>query len=1018
MREDGFRRARALARATRDLGVATTIALLLASRAASAQTINFRDYTSAEGLPASQVLAIHQDHLGYIWFATYGGLSRFNGKEFRTFSKEDGLSSNAVWDVTEDGKGRLLLATSRGLCIRDQGRFTCYRQADGLVDDNARTLAFDRAGGVWVGTHRGLSYVSGGKFKNYTTTEGLPSERVTRVAVDSSDRVWVATDKGLARLEGDRFVQESRELTADTVVQFVAPAGKGVLVGASHHLFVRDGSASTEIGGIPDSTIFVDGAVDRDGTMWIVTRTGALRIRSGHVDQINEDNGLLTPLVNRVAIDREGDVWFATENGASKHVPGPFRTYTMREGLPSDFVRAIAVDAEGRLWTGGRNGVAVHEGERFRAIPLGPLPDNRVYSLSRAPNGGMLIGTRRGLVWWKDGKVTQFHTADGLPGEVIYSLVPDGRGGVWIGTERGLGIWQNGKIVSANRPELSRSSLISMTRDSRGRLWMGRTAAGIAILDGDSLRVLGPAEGATDQTVWALREDRQGRMWAATNGDGALRIDDKGIRRFTTKDGLASNFLWQVLADSRGDIWLFGNQGLDRFSGDYLAHYGRGAGLIELEGSATAAFEDDESNLWFGTGSGVVRYTPGLDVRPAMAPPVYIEEATRNGEPFAADSSKSLPRFLRGDVRFTFSAPSFRDESTIRFRYRLVGASDSWSAPTSERSVTYARLRPGRYRFEVMAMNGAVESTSGAAVDFDVLPRFWQTWWFALTGLLVLLGAAAVVPLLRARGLEKERRRLEGLVARHTRELADKNARLEQSNRDLEHFAYVASHDLQEPLRKIQAFSDRVTKGYADRLDDQGRDYLGRMGSAAARMQRLIDDLLSLSRVTTKKNPIEPIELRELAQEVLGDLEFRIQSTHGRVELGELPLLHGDPVQIRQVFQNLIGNALKFHRPGEPPVVRVTAVQSASDPSFVEIHFEDNGIGFETKDAERVFLPFQRLHGRVQYEGTGIGLTIVQKIAERHGGTIRAESAPGKGSTFVLTLPVSGPMGEQQREAA
>jgi len=276
---------------------------------------------------------------------------------------------------------------------------------------------------------------------------------------------------------------------------------------------------------------------------------------------------------------------------------------------------------------------------------------------------------------------------------------------------------------------------------------------------------------------------------------------------------------------------------------------------------------------------------------------------------------------------------------------------------------------------------------------------------------LLLLGAAAGLPLFHARSLERERRRLQALVSRHTHELAEKNVRLENSNRDLEHFAYVASHDLQEPLRKIQAFSDRLAKQYASKLDDQGRDYLQRMNGAAARMQRLIEALLSLSRVSTKRNEAELIDLAPLVHDVLGDLEVRIQSTGGKVTVGELPRIEGDPVQIRQLFQNLIGNALKFHRPGEAPSVEVYALRRS--PGQAEIYVVDNGIGFDGKDAARVFLPFHRLHGRTEYEGTGIGLTICQKIVERHGGTIHAESAPGKGSRFVVALPTQERIGER-----
>jgi signal transduction histidine kinase/ligand-binding sensor domain-containing protein len=986
---------------------------MLGAGTAGAQTINFRQYTGAEGLPQSQVMGMRQDRFGYMWFATYGGVSRFDGGRFRTYTKEHGLSANAAFDIVEDERGRLLIATSGGLCVKESERFTCVRQSDGLVSDNARSVTLDGKGGIWVGTLVGLSHLTGGKIRNYTTADGLPAERVMRVVVDSADNVWAATPKGIVRYERDRFVADTSRLAGDTAVQFIAPARGGLLIGVEGHLYLRQGDVVSPIaeGQIPAGTAFVDGAMDRSGEIWVATRSGVLRIADGKVTRIGRQNGLLSEMVIRVMIDREGDIWFGTESGASKHAPGPFRTYTADEGLPSPFVRDMVVDDEGRMWVGTRKGVAIREGEQFRHIPVPNAPDERVYGMAREPSGGMLIGTPRGLVWYRDGKTQVYGEKQGLPGEAVYCLLDDGKGGVWIGTERGLGRWQNGTITSFGPPEVTKSGIVAMARDERGRLWLGRIAGGLAILDGDSVTVIGPDAGGSDQTIWDVQVDVKGRVWAATNGDGALRIDGADVRRYTTRDGLASDFIWQILADSKGHVWMFGNQGIDRMTGEQLTHYGRGDGLIDLEGTAGASFEDSEGNLWFGTGGGLLRYSEGAGLVKPIQPPIFIEETTLDGAAITDRSSKGVARVRRGAVRISFSAPTFRDESAVRFRYRLVGSHDTWSATTADRSVTYAGLAPGRYRFEVLALNGTVRSVGPAGFDFEVRPAFWQTWWFRTLGVLVLLGAAATIPLLRARSLERERRRLQALVSRHTHELAEKNARLEASNRDLEHFAYVASHDLQEPLRKIQAFSDRVTKQYAAKLDDQARDYLSRMNGAAARMQRLIEALLTLSRITTKKQEPELIDVASLVNEVLGDLELRIQSTGGRVVIGELPRLEGDPVQIRQLFQNLIGNALKFHKPDEPPVVQVYALRRS--PGQTQIYIEDNGIGFDDKDAERVFLPFHRLHGRSEYEGTGIGLTICQKIVERHGGTITAESKPGKGTRFVLSLPTQERIGER-----
>ncbi|HEY0157004.1 MAG TPA: ATP-binding protein [Thermoanaerobaculia bacterium] len=234
-------------------------------------------------------------------------------------------------------------------------------------------------------------------------------------------------------------------------------------------------------------------------------------------------------------------------------------------------------------------------------------------------------------------------------------------------------------------------------------------------------------------------------------------------------------------------------------------------------------------------------------------------------------------------------------------------------------------------------------------------------------------------------------------------ELRDAMTRLEQSNRELEDFAYVASHDLQEPLRKIQAFGDLLKSKHAAALDAQARDYIERMQSAANRMQVLINDLLSFSRVTTKAQPFVRVELARVASEVVKDLEARIQQTGGRVTIGPMPVIEADPTQMRQLFQNLAGNALKFHNPGVPPEVEISG---EIVDGRCRITVSDNGIGFEEKHADRIFTMFERLHARAKYEGTGIGLAICRKIAERHGGEIRAHGKPGEGATFVVTLPV------------
>ncbi len=226
---------------------------------------------------------------------------------------------------------------------------------------------------------------------------------------------------------------------------------------------------------------------------------------------------------------------------------------------------------------------------------------------------------------------------------------------------------------------------------------------------------------------------------------------------------------------------------------------------------------------------------------------------------------------------------------------------------------------------------------------------------------------------------------------------------LKRSNEELEQFASIASHDLQEPLRKIISFGDRVRERYADVLDETGKDYLKRMSSAAKRMQSMIDDLLMLSRITTRAQPFKPVNLTNIIKECISDLEIRIEKSMGKVEFEELPVIEADEVQMRQLFSNLISNGLKYHRPDIPPQIRIFL--DKRDGMTINIHVSDNGIGFEKEYAEKVFLPFFRLHGRSQYEGSGIGLAICRKISERHKGKIEVRSEPEKGSVFTVTLP-------------
>ena len=267
--------------------------------------------------------------------------------------------------------------------------------------------------------------------------------------------------------------------------------------------------------------------------------------------------------------------------------------------------------------------------------------------------------------------------------------------------------------------------------------------------------------------------------------------------------------------------------------------------------------------------------------------------------------------------------------------------------------------------------------------------------------------------------LEMQNQTLTRKVEERTRELELYAEELSRSNRELEDFAFVASHDLQEPLRKIQAFGDRLESSYSEVLEARGLDYLNRMRNAANRMSALITDLLEFSRVSTRGREFADTDLNEVISTVLDDLEIAIKESDATVNVVTLPVLQADNSQLQQLFLNLLSNALKFRKAERQPNISITVepytpnnAQAAVCDDWYQIRVTDNGIGFEQEYAEKIFTPFQRLHGRSEYKGTGIGLAVCRRIVERHRGTITATAQPDAGAVFTIILPaIATPFG-------
>ncbi len=506
-----------------------------------------------------------------------------------------------------------------------------------------------------------------------------------------------------------------------------------------------------------------------------------------------------------------------------------------------------------------------------------------------------------------------------------------------------------------------------------------------------------------------------GIVWAVRRETDSLHRSEEALLRFLDAAPDAS-----VMIDARGTI-VFANAQAERFFGWQRS---------ELLGQQIEILVPESARA--GHVGQRERYAASPRPRP-MGAGLELNARTRDGREVPVEISLSPIDTPAG----TFFTAAVRDITERRQATERLREARAWADSLIETvreplvvldgDLRVLRANRAFYRFfattpgstvgqELLALGQGAWNVPGLRPALEqLLPRRTALTGFELDQTIPGRGERNLV--LHARCVERDESGADTILVaiedvterkRSERLIVERRA-LERVNADLQEFAYAASHDLQEPLRKIRTFGDRILQRWGGTLPDDGRDYLQRMQNAAARMQKLIDDLLAFSRVSTRAQPFEQVDLGGLARDVVQDLEARIEETGGHVELGDLPTIEADPVQMRQLIQNLLANGLKFHRPGQAPTVRVGAQLmngSGRSPTY-ELRVEDDGIGFDEKYLDRIFTIFQRLHGRSEYEGTGLGLAICRKIVERHHGRITAHSSPGKGATFVVTLPVS-----------
>lgn len=742
---------------------------------ARGERLNFSLYTNTEGLPQRQVLAVARDPQGYLWVGTYGGLSRFNGREFLTLRTHHGLSSNGIQDIVPLSGGRLWVGTAGGgVCLVEGLKATrCFHAPSSLTSDDVLDLEKDQDESVWVGTFEGVTHLfPDGSNQQFRDADGKVLRDVWTVK-KLGPRLLVGFAGGIAEI-GDHRI---RPLPIDLPgggVRALLPTRSWLYVGCERGLFRLPADLTPGKVELLAADVTVQDLTGSEDSVWAATRTGLLHWNGQTLRRITPEHGLPTEVAHRVMLDHEGVLWVGSEEGLVKLVPGPFVTFTTDDGLPHNFVRAIAEDGRGRLQAGTRNGLAVADrnGAFIRFRPL--FTGRRVYAILPLPSGDLWVATNGGTVQLRDDRILRvWEEKDGLPDRFTFALAFDpATEELWLGTWSGLACLKRGKLLPLPS-QLASARPLSMHLDGQGRLWIGLRDGKVMVRDRrGTVRLLGAAEGLSDQVVWSIASDSQG-VWLGTNGDGAFHVTEGRIARWDTTRGLVDNFVWQVLPDRRGRVWFFTSQGLDRLEGGKMRHFGAHDGLPDLEGSANACWQDSRGNLWFGTGSGLVRYDPEHESR-ALDPPPVLLEAASYGEDFPLTPGMELPP-AHGRLLFSVVSLAFRNEKALRYSYRLLPVQPSWSPPQSHGEITFAALGPGQYRLEAVAMDAdGQRSHTPATFVFSVARPWWQNVETLIGLVLLAVGATLVYARWRLGRIQERAEQLELLVQERTKELAQK----------------------------------------------------------------------------------------------------------------------------------------------------------------------------------------------------------------------------------------------------
>lgn len=976
------------------------LCLLLTTAVGAAQQYNIRSWTLEQGLPQSQVMAIQQDHEGFLWLATRAGLSRFNGTDFTTYTKEEGLSSHNISTLFLDSRHRLWVGTTdAGLLLFNGVSFQPYGQEQGVGAKAVRGITEDKAGKLWLATDNGVYSLAREGMLKYAS---LPDLNYTAVTATPTGELWAGTaDNGLYRVKGSQtthFTAGNSELPSNHITALSVSKSHEVWIGTAKGLAQAEQTTLSRVQ-LPqhlDSSRITSFTSDHYNNLWVgLQRNGLLKYNGDSFTHITRNGGLRTNRITALSTDKEGNVWIGTNGyGLQQHMAPWFVHFFEFPNLTEPRVTAIAQDRNGTLWLGTDEGeLAKMEQHNLTWLSRKPWPQGTtVYSFLPTPEA-LWACTSNGVWRLAQQTTTHYSTAEGLPSLDVYQATAGPDGQLYLATGGGVAVLQGSTFRLLPSPEgtLKANSIL---RDSKGRIWAGGDKGIFRVERG---QVVQPPElqGLHLTEVRSITEDKKGVLYFAAFNTGILMLQGTKATLVTAAEGLPSEAVKSVYADSADNLWVATSRNVLKARLPALRQegafnhrsYSGPSGFRGMEVCDNAMLQTQEA-VWFGTTKGLTKYLPGLDRRNKVPPRLTLTEVLLYSRPtdwealgYAYDSLTGLPVNLRlphtqNHLAFNFQGICLSAPEQVKYKYRLVGYEDAWSPVTSRSFSTYANLSPGTYTFELMGQNNdGYWTPQPLTYTFSIVPPIWRREWFIGVLLVVIAGTILSVVRLRERSLVKMNSLLELKVNHRTR-------LLERQNREKEILLQEIHHRVKNNLQIVISLLNLQARHVED---PSAQEVMKALRSRVRSMSLLHERLYQHSN-------LEHINLEDYFIEICESLYASYGVSMDRIALElDVPDIKVDvdsAITLGLIVNELVSNTLKYaFQEGEHGVLRIELIRH--DEVQYTLTVSDNGRGLP----EDFFLK--------QQKGQSFGLKLVQSLSKKLEGNIRFYNNNGDRKSVV-----------------